>query len=90
MKSRRPASAHWRSSNTRVTIPVEAIRSKNVRQARNSSSRPPAGASPTPSRASRAGSIQRRSSSSGTWVTTISVTFARVVVGSSVSSNPAR
>ena len=90
MKSSSPASAHCRSSNRSVTIPVEASRSKNVRHARNSSSRPPAGASPTPSRASSAGSIQRRSSSSGTCVATISATFVRVVASSSVSSRPAR
>ena len=33
MKSSRPASAHWRSSNRRPTVPVDASRSKNVRQA---------------------------------------------------------
>ena len=39
MKSSRPASAQWRSSNRRTTGPLAAIRSKNVRQALNSSSR---------------------------------------------------
>ena len=70
MKSSRPASAQWRSSNRRVTtVPVAAIRSKNVRHARNSSSRPPAGrvADARAAPAAR-GSIQRRSSASGTCV----------------------
>ncbi len=66
-------------------MPVEAIRSKNVRQARNSSSRPPAGRV-ADARAGRAatGSIQRRSASSGTWVASISATLVagrRRVVG---------
>ncbi len=68
MKSSWPASAHWRSSNRRPTVPVDASRSKKVRHARKSSSRPPAGASPTPSSASIDGSIQARSPSSGTCV----------------------
>ena len=71
-------------------MPVDASRSKNVRHARNSSSRPPAGASPTPSSASIDGSIQARSPSSGTWVASISATLVRVVSVSSVSRRPAR
>jgi hypothetical protein len=33
MKSRRPLSAHWRSSKTRTVVPSVAIRSKKIRQA---------------------------------------------------------
>ncbi len=51
MKSSRPSSAHWRSSKTRATVPVEAIRSNSVRHAANSSSRPPDGAASRPRRA---------------------------------------
>ena len=50
-----------------ATVPWSAIRSKNVRQAANSCSDPPVDVS-TPRRVSRAGSIQRRSASSGTYV----------------------
>ena len=53
MKSSMPVSAQWRSSNSSTTVPVAASRSKNVRQAANSSSRPPAGAHRRP--AARAG-----------------------------------
>ena len=72
-----------------TTVPWSAIRSKNVRHAANSCSEPPVDVS-TPRRASSAGSIQRRSSSSGTYSTSVSAIFARVVVSSSVSSRPAR
>ena len=66
MKSSRPLSAHWRSSNRRTVVARSAIRSKKIRHAANRTSRPPAGAGSSPSRVSRAGSTQRRSSSSGT------------------------
>ena len=39
-------SAKWKSSNTRTTGPVAAIRSKKVRQAPNSSSEPHSGVEP--------------------------------------------
>ncbi len=90
MKSSVPGSAQCRSSNRSATTPVDASRSKNVRHAENSSSAPPAGASPTPSRARIAGSIRRRSASSGTCSATISWIRVRVVSGSSVSSSDAR
>ncbi len=90
MKSRRPSSDHWRSSKTRATVPVAAIRSKNVRHAAKSSSRPPGGVSSTPSRTSSRGSIQRRSSGSGTCRARTSATFVRVVWSSSPSASPAR
>ena len=48
MKSRRPVSAQWRSSNTRTTVPCSATRSKNVRHAAKSSSRSPPLPSSTP------------------------------------------
>ena len=56
MKSRRPGSAWWRSSNTRTTACVAASRSKNVRHAPKSWSvaAPPS----KPSSESRAGAIQ--------------------------------
>ena len=66
MKSSVPWSAQWRSSNTSTTVPLAAIRSKNVRHAANSSSRESAAAPSTPSRTSSADSIQRRSASSVT------------------------
>ena len=90
MKSSSPSSAQWMSSNTRPTVPSAASRSKNVRQAANSSSRPPDGASASPSRTSSRGSIQRRSASSGTCSSTIRATAARVVGSSSPSVRPAR
>ena len=43
MNSMSPASAHWRSSKTRMVVPLSEMRSKNVRQAVKSSSRPPGG-----------------------------------------------
>ena len=72
-----------------TTGAVAAIRSKNVRQAAKSSSE---AAEPTsmPSSARRAGSIQRRSSASGTCSAIVSPIFALVVASSSVSSSPAR
>ena len=79
MKSSSPVSAHWRSSKTRTVVPLSAMRSKKMRQAANSSSRPPAGASSTPSSASSAGSIQRRSLASGTYSASVAATAARVV-----------
>ena len=76
MKSRRPASAQWRSSNTRTTGPSAAIRSKYVRHAANRLSRPPGGAGSTASSASSAVSTHRRSPSSGTQSATESAIFA--------------
>ena len=72
MKSSRPVSAHWRSSNSRTVVPRSAIRSKNSRHAPKSAPRPPAGAGSSPSNASSAGSTKRRSSSSGTYSATVS------------------
>ena len=57
MNSMSPASAHWRSSNTRMVVPLSEMRSKKVRHAVKSSSRPPGAASPTPSSDRSAGSI---------------------------------
>ena len=90
MKSSSPSSAHWRSSNTRATVPFSAIRSKNVRQPAKSRSRPPGGASATPRRASRQGSMKSRSAGSGTCVARAAATPARVVASSSPSTRPAR
>ena len=67
-----------------------AIRSKKVRHAEKSWSCPPAGGSPTPSRARSDASIQRRSRSSGTQRATVSAIRARVVASSSASASPAR
>ena len=89
MKSRVPLSAQCRSSNTITTGLDAAIRSKNVRHAENSCSDPLAPPS-EPSSASSAGSIQRRSASSGTNRATVPATLARVVASSSVSSSPQR
>ena len=74
MKSSRPGSAQWRSSKTMTTGAVAASRSKNVRQAANSCSEPAPLVS-IPSRASRAGSIQRRSSGSGHCAATVSASL---------------
>ncbi len=71
-----------------TTGAVAASRSKNVRQAPNSCSEPTP--EPMPRSASSAGSIQRRSASSGTCSATVAATFARVVAASSVSSSPQR
>ena len=90
MKSSRPASAHCRSSNTIATVPPSLIRSKKVRQAANSSSRPPAGRSSSPSRNASRGSSQWRSSSSGTCSATDAASFDRDTPGASVSAIPAR
>ena len=89
-KSSRPSSDHWRSSTTKATVPVSASRSKKVRQAANSSVRPPAGDSPIPSRTSILGSIQARSVSSGMCCATIAVIAARVASSSSPSVRLAR
>ena len=69
-----------------MTVPLAAIRSKNVRHAPKSCS----GLMPRsiPSNTRRAGSIQRRSSTSGIQVAIVSATFARVVASSSVSASP--
>ena len=64
MKSSRPASAHCRSSNTRITGRWSAIRSKKSRHAENRSSRSGAVRSARPSRCARRGSSQLRSSGS--------------------------
>ena len=61
MKSSSPGSAHWRSSNTSTVVARSAIRSKNVRHAVYSSSGPPGGASPNPSKNRSGPSIVRRS-----------------------------
>ena len=90
MKSMSPASAHWRSSKTSTVGAAEAIRSKNVRQAVKRASRPPAGDSPTPSSASSAGSIQRRSASSGTYSASVAAMWVRVAASSSDSTRRAR
>ena len=79
MKSSRPVSAHCRSSNTRTVVPRAAMRSKKRRQAANSRSRPPAGASPMPSRVSSACSIHRARSSSVTYSATVAAIAVRVV-----------
>ena len=55
MKSSRPGSAHWRSSNTMTTVTASVMRSKNARHAAKSSSRSPAEASSRPSRKGEAG-----------------------------------
>ena len=57
MKSSRPSSAHWRSSNTRTTTPRSAMRSKKTRHAAKSDSRSVRSA---PSPASRPSSWSRR------------------------------
>ena len=90
MKSSVPGSAQWRSSNTITTVPWAAIRSKNVRQAENSSSRAIGVAVSRPSSTSSAASTHCRSASSGTQRSIASATFARVVGSSSVSARPAR
>ena len=90
MKSMRPPSAHCRSSKTSTVGAAAAIRSKKVRHAVKSASRPPAGGSPTPRSASRAGSIQRRSASSGTYSASVAAIRARVVASSSDSTRRAR
>ena len=89
MKSSRPGSAWWRSSKTMTTGAPAASRSKNVRQAPKSCSGP-AALVPIPRSARRAGSIQRRSSASGTCAATVSAILRRVVASSSVSRRPAR
>ncbi len=89
MKSSVPESAQCRSSNTSATSPVSAMRSKKVRQAANSCSEL-AVSVPMPSSASSAGSIQRRSPSSGTCSMTVSAIRARVVASSSSAARPAR
>ena len=81
MNSSRPASAHCRSSNTIATVPPSLMRSKKVRQAANSSSRPPAGRSSSPSRNASRGSSQWRSSSSGTCSATDAASFDRDTPG---------
>ena len=58
MNSMSPVSAHWRSSKTRIVVPLSEMRSKKVRHAVNSSPRPPGAASPTPSSERSAGSMQ--------------------------------
>ena len=75
MKSISPMSAHWRSSNTSTTTPSSAIRSKSRRHAANIVSRSSALASSWPSRARRAGVIDRRSDSSGTYVSSVAMSF---------------
>ena len=90
MKSIVPASAQWRSSKDRTTVPVAARRSKNVRQAPKSWSEPirrsrfrgaRAGRA-RPSAARRFGTISRSSRTEPI--------LARVVRSSSVSAGPAR
>ena len=88
MKSSNPESAKCMSSNTRVTVPDSAIRSKNVRHAPNSWSG--ASAESTPSNVSRAGSTQLRSVSSLIHWLTVATTLARVVASSSLSISPQR
>ena len=90
MKSSKPASAHCRSSKTIATVPASLIRSKNVRQAANSSSPPPVGRSSRPSRNASRGSSHRRSSSSGTCWATDTASLERETPGASVSAIPAR
>jgi hypothetical protein len=90
MKSSVPGSAQWRSSNTSTTVPLAAIRSKNVRHAENSSSRAIGVAASSPRSTSSAVSIHRRSDSSGTHRSIAWATFTRVVGSSSVSASPAR
>jgi hypothetical protein len=89
MKSNVPESAQCRSSNTSATSPVAAMRSKKVRHAPNSCSGL-ADSAPMPRSASRAGSIQRRSVSSGTCSITDAAIRARVVASSSSAASPAR
>ena len=81
MNSRRPASAQWRSLNTRMTGSTSAIRWKNVRQAANSSSRCPGGISARPSSPARRGSIQRRSSASGNHWSSVALSLVAGAVG---------
>ena len=90
MNSMSPASAHWRSSNTRMVVPLSEIRSKKVRHAVKSSSRPPGAASPTPSSDRSAGSICRRSASSSTNSASVAAIRSRVATSSSSSRSPAR
>ncbi len=85
MKSSRPVSAHWRSSNTSTVVPSSAMRSKKSRQAGNSASRPPAGASSTPSRLSSAGPMRSRSLASSTYSSSVTAIRSRVVASSSSS-----
>ena len=87
-KSTRPGSAHCRSSKTMTVGPSAAIRSKNVRQAEKSSSRSPDGASASPSRCARRGSIQRRSSGSVTNSATEAASLDRDEAASSDSLMP--
>ena len=89
MKSRVPASAQCRSSNTITTGPVAARRSKKVRQPANSSSGPPVGLS-MPSSASSEASTQRRSGSSGMSSASFSASLALVTASPSVSARPHR
>ena len=88
MKSSRPVSAHWRSSNTSTVVPRSAIRSKKSRQAGNSTSRPPAGASSTPSRRQEAGPMRSRSLASGHVLVERRRDASRVVASSSSSVRP--
>ena len=90
MKSMSPLSAQCRSSKTSTVGAAAAIRSKKVRQAVNRASRPPGGGSPIASRASSAGSIHRRSPSTGTKVSSTAAMRARVVASSSDSTRRAR
>ena len=90
MKSSRPLSAQWRSSNRRTVVPRSAMRSKKIRHAANNTSRPPAGACSTPSSVSSAGSTQRRSCSSFTKSATVAAIRCRVVASSSFSASPTR
>ena len=70
MKSSRPVSAHWRSSNSSTVVPRSAIRSKKMRQAANSTSRPPAGAGSRPEQGEQRRLHPARSSASGTYSAT--------------------
>ena len=86
MKRRVPASAQWRSWKTSTTGDVVASRSKNVRQALNSSS---VGISVlTPTSSSNARSTQSRSGSSPMCSSSMAPIATRVVrlVGRSRSS----
>lgn len=89
-KSRRPLSAHWRSSKRSTVVPRSAIRSKKIRQAAKRTSRPPAGAGSSPRSVRSAGSTQRRSSSVGTCSVTVARIRSRVVASSSSSTSLAR
>ncbi len=90
MKSSRPGSAQWRSSNTRTVVPRSAMRSNRVRHAPASSSVLPGGAASSPSSAASRGSTRARSSGSVRYSAAISASRSRAVAASSDSAIRAR